>query len=121
MRKSWITGAFALTATAALLAGCSGGGDATTDEDGGDAVDASGVELTVWVDENREPAVAAAAEQFETDTGATVTLVQKDFADLRADFLAQVPTGEGPDMTIGAHDWLGEFVASGVVNKLDLG
>ncbi|WP_286795950.1 maltose ABC transporter substrate-binding protein [Microbacterium sp. UBA3394] len=121
MRKSWITGAFALTATAALLAGCSGGGDATTDEDGGDAVDASGVELTVWVDENREPAVAAAAEQFETDTGATVTLVQKDFADLRADFLAQVPTGEGPDMTIGAHDWLGEFVASGVVNTLDLG
>ena len=68
-----------------------------------------------------EPAVAAAAEQFETDTGATVTLVQKDFADLRADFLAQVPTGEGPDMTIGAHDWLGEFVASGVVNTLDLG
>tara|TARA_B100000949_G_scaffold186117_1_gene168298 strand:- start:17 stop:1258 length:1242 start_codon:yes stop_codon:yes gene_type:complete len=121
MRKSWITGAFALTATAALLAGCSGGGDATTDDDGGDAVDASGVELTVWVDENREPAVAAAAEQFETDTGATVTLVQKDFADLRADFLAQVPTGEGPDMTIGAHDWLGEFVASGVVNTLDLG
>ena len=121
MRKSWITGAFALTATAALLAGCSGGGDATTDDDGGDAVDASGVELTVWVDENREPAVAAAAEQFETDTGATVTLVQKDFADLRADFLAQVPTSEGPDMTIGAHDWLGEFVASGVVNTLDLG
>ena len=121
MRKSWITGAFALTATAALLAGCSGGGDATTDDDGGDAVDASGVELTVWVDENREPAVAAAAEQFETDTGATVTLVQKDFADLRADFLAQVPTSEGPDMTIGAHDWLGEFVASGVVNTLALG
>src|SRR5699024_5164641 len=41
--------------------------------------------------------------------------------DLRADFLAQVPTGEGPDLTVGAHDWLGEFVESGVVNTVDLG
>src|SRR5690606_26763962 len=52
---------------------------------------------------------------------ATVTLVQKNFEDLRNDFIAQVPTGEGPDITVGAHDWLGAFVAAGVVDSVDLG
>lgn len=47
--------------------------------------------------------------------------MQKNFEDLRADFLAQVPTGEGPDITVGAHDWLGELVESGVVDTIDLG
>ncbi|MBR7517974.1 extracellular solute-binding protein, partial [Mycobacterium tuberculosis] len=54
-------------------------------------------------------------------TGATVTLVQKNFEDLRNDFIAQVPTGEGPDITVGAHDWLGALVAAGVVDTIDLG
>ncbi|MDN4471790.1 sugar ABC transporter substrate-binding protein [Demequina zhanjiangensis] len=115
----------ALATSALLLTACSGG---TTEESSSPspsetetAIDASGVELTVWVDENREPAVAAAAETFMDETGATVTLVQKNFEDIRADFLAQVPTGEGPDITIGAHDWLGALIEGGVVNTVDLG
>ncbi|WP_348523796.1 extracellular solute-binding protein [Demequina litorisediminis] len=48
-------------------------------------------------------------------------MVQKNFEDLRNDFIAQVPTGEGPDITVGAHDWLGALVAAGVVNTVDLG
>jgi arabinogalactan oligomer / maltooligosaccharide transport system substrate-binding protein len=47
--------------------------------------------------------------------------VQKNFEDLRNDFIAQVPTGEGPDITVGAHDWLGALVTAGVVNTVDLG
>src|SRR5690606_25962972 len=47
-------------------------------------------------------------------------LVIKNFADIRADFLAQVPTGEGPDITVGAHDWLGSFIVNGVVDSVDL-
>ncbi len=50
-----------------------------------------------------------------------MTLVEKNFDDLRNDFIAQVPTGEGPDITVGAHDWLGALVAAGVVNTIDLG
>jgi len=120
--------AAAMATSVALLAACSSG---TTDEtsespepaasETSEAIDASGIELTIWVDENREPAVAAAAETFEAETGATVTLVQKNFEDIRADFLAQVPTGEGPDITIGAHDWLGALIEGGVVNTVDLG
>ena len=32
-----------------------------------------------------------------------------------------MPTGEGPDITVGAHDWLGALVAAGVVDTIDLG
>jgi len=77
--------------------------------------------LTIWVDDTREAAVAAAAETFESETGAAVELVQKNFDDIRPDFLAQVPTGEGPDITVGAHDWLGELIANGVVAPVELG
>jgi arabinogalactan oligomer/maltooligosaccharide transport system substrate-binding protein len=47
--------------------------------------------------------------------------VQKNFEDLRNDFITQVPTGEGPDITVGAHDWLGALVTAGVVDTIDLG
>src|SRR5699024_4833690 len=50
-----------------------------------------------------------------------VTLVQKNYEDIRADFVTQVPTGEGPDITVGAHDWLGELTANAVVAPLELG
>ncbi|WP_152191688.1 sugar ABC transporter substrate-binding protein [Georgenia satyanarayanai] len=82
---------------------------------------AEGGSLTIWVDDTREAAVAAAAEAFEAETGTTVELVQKNFDDIRPDFLAQVPTGEGPDITVGAHDWLGELTANGVVAPVELG
>ncbi|MCC2030772.1 sugar ABC transporter substrate-binding protein [Microbacterium allomyrinae] len=118
MRKHIGTG-IAVLATAALLAGCSSGsGDTDTTEP---AIDGEGQTLTVWVDENRQPAVEAAAAAFEEETGATVELVQKNFDDIRNDFIAQVPTGDGPDITVGAHDWLGALVAAGVVNTIDLG
>ena len=77
--------------------------------------------LTIWVDETRQRRVEAAAEKFEEETGATVELVLKNYEDIRADFNAQVPTGEGPDITVGAHDWLGELTANGVVAPIELG
>lgn len=130
MRRSIV-----ITAAAALtlgLAAC--GGDASEEADtaapeettGGAAEETSEPAgddgtLTIWVDDTREDAVRAAAETFEAETGATVELVQKNYDDIRPDFLAQVPTGEGPDITVGAHDWLGEFTANGVVAPIELG
>ncbi|MDQ0646666.1 arabinogalactan oligomer/maltooligosaccharide transport system substrate-binding protein [Microbacterium natoriense] len=116
MRKHIGVGALALTA-AVVLAGCSAG---TTENDKSDE-SGSGAELVIWTDAEREGAITDAAEAFEEETGAKVTLVQKNFEDLRNDFIAQVPTGEGPDITVGAHDWLGALVAAGVVDTIDLG
>lgn len=112
-----ILGSAAILAVSALaLTGCSGGGSGDDTAQGG-----GGPEIVVWTDAEREQAIGDAAKAFEEETGATVRLVQKNFEDLRNDFIAQVPTGEGPDITVGAHDWLGALVAAGVVDTIDLG
>lgn len=112
-----------ISASALLMAGCSGGSNspASIAVTSAAAPDASGAELVIWTDAERNDALATAAKQFEADTGAKVTLVQKNFEDLRNDFIAQVPTGEGPDITVGAHDWLGALVTAGVVDTIDIG
>ncbi|MFS0866972.1 extracellular solute-binding protein [Microbacterium sp. 179-B 1A2 NHS] len=120
MRKMGI-GVAALAAGSLLLAGCSSSTSPTAPAESEEPIDASGVTLTIWTDANREPAIEAAAATFEEETGATVELVQKNFEDIRNDFINQVPTGEGPDITVGAHDFLGAFVAAGVVDTVDLG
>jgi arabinogalactan oligomer/maltooligosaccharide transport system substrate-binding protein len=112
MKKLLAIGGLAV-ASAVVLSGCTGGGN--------DTPSGEGVELVIWTDAEREQAITDAAAAFEEETGATVTLVQKNFEDLRADFIAQVPTGEGPDITVGAHDWLGALVTAGVVDTIDLG
>ena len=116
----------AVVAVAGLLAACSSSEEppsspsAMPSDTAPAAIDGTGVTLTIWVDENRQPAIEAAAATFEAETGAKVETVVKNFGDIRADFIAQVPTGEGPDLTIGAHDWLGSLVTAGVVAPVDI-
>lgn len=113
-----VTLGLALTLTA-----CGGSSDDTSGGATPDSTATGGSEgsLVVWVDETRQAAVEQAATAFEEENGVDVELVLKNFEDIRADFLAQVPTGEGPDLTVGAHDWLGELTTNGVVAPLELG
>ncbi|HWV49686.1 MAG TPA: maltose ABC transporter substrate-binding protein [Microbacterium sp.] len=98
------------------LAGCSTGG--TAEEGSGE--ESTGT-LTVWVDAERVDALAGAAEAYEDKTGIKVEIVSKDVDTIKDDFIQQVPTGKGPDITMGAHDWLGELSTNGVVAPLELG
>jgi len=116
MRRYIGVAAFALAA-AVTLTGCG----SSAPEGDSDAPAGDGAELVIWTDAEREAALTSAAKAFEEETGAKITLVQKNFEDIRNDFIAQVPTGEGPDITVGAHDWLGALVAAGVVDTIDLG
>jgi len=121
MRRSITLTAVALSA-ALTLAAC--GGDDTEEPAESAAPETTAAEggtITVWVDETRQAAVEAAAADYEAATGTSVEIVLKNFEDIRADFNAQVPTGEGPDITVGAHDWLGELTANGVVAPIELG
>ena len=126
MRRSIPFVAVALGAALTLTA-CGGNDpepeapEPTTEETASEEPMADGGSLTIWVDETRQAAVEAAATSFEEETGATVELVLKNFDDLRPDFLAQAPTGEGPDITVGVHDWLGELTSNGVVAPIELG
>lgn len=106
---------------ATALVGCS------SDTPGSGATDATGTagaaaSLTVWVDANRVVELEDIAKKFEADKGIAVKLVQKEYGDvMKEDFVKQVPTGKGPDVIIGGHDWLGLFVQNGVVAPLELG
>jgi arabinogalactan oligomer/maltooligosaccharide transport system substrate-binding protein len=121
MRRSIRT--LGVAAAFVALSACSTGPAATTSSAPASSAPAnySGVTLTVWVDDTRMAATQAAAKAFETATGAKIQLVKKNFADIQADFTSQVPTGKGPDITIGAHDWLGNLIQNGVVAPIELG
>ncbi|HEY0240520.1 MAG TPA: extracellular solute-binding protein, partial [Friedmanniella sp.] len=107
---------------ALTLAACSSDGDEPAAEDTSAAPAAgSAGTLTVWVDDTRSGPVKAVAEVFEQETGVTVKFVQKDFGKIRDDFISQVPAGQGPDIIVGAHDWLGKLVHNGVVAPIELG
>lgn len=114
--------ALATTAVLALaLTACSSGSgdDTTTDETSAD----SGAEgsLTMWVDDTRIDSMRPVVEAFTEQSGVDVELVQKATGDIGPDFVTQVPTGEGPDVIVSAHDGLGEWVNNGVVAPLELG
>ena len=108
-------GALAVVASLAL-AGCSPASSDNTNSD-----NSSANTLTVWVDAERVEALKPAAAAYTEKTGVEVDLVSKDNATLKDDFIQQVPTGKGPDITMGAHDWLGELVTNGVVSPIELG
>jgi arabinogalactan oligomer/maltooligosaccharide transport system substrate-binding protein len=109
-------GAIAVT-SALALAGCS---SSSPSGDSGDKAGLSG-KITVWVDADRADVMKDAAKEFTADTGVKVTLVQKEFGDIRDQFVQQAPTGKGPDVVVGAHDWLGVLVSNGVVAPVELG
>ncbi|WP_102191641.1 sugar ABC transporter substrate-binding protein [Microbacterium aurantiacum] len=96
------------------LAGCSTGTE-------GDNADGASSKLTVWVDAERVDALQGAADAYEDKTGVKVDLVGKSVDDMKDDFIQQVPTGKGPDVVMGAHDWLGELSTNGVIAPLELG
>lgn len=77
--------------------------------------------LVIWVDETRIDDFAEVIAKFETERNVKAEVVQKASGDIRTEFVQQVPTGEGPDVIIGAHDWLGEMVSNGVVAPVELG
>lgn len=77
-------------------------------------------DLVIWADDTRAPAITPFAEQFGEENGITVAVQELPFGDIRDRLVTAGPAGEGPDIIIGAHDWLGQLVAAGVVAPLDI-
>lgn len=102
-------------------AGGSDQGAASSSSAGQDLTEAGAATITMWVDQNRQKPLQAVAEDFKEDTGITVELVVKDNSKMKDDFITQTPTGEGPDVIVGAHDWIGSLVQNGTIAPLELG
>ena len=108
----------ALAASALVLTGCSQPAAPTAAAT--TAAKMTGA-LTIWADANRQPVLKTLADQFKADTGVDVTVVVKDNAKIRDEFITAAPTGKGPDIIFGAHDWTGKLVQSGVIAPVELG
>jgi len=129
MRRSIITAA-AISA-ALLLASCGGNPgteeptdsattDATTDAAEGETTEEPAVrgegDLVIWADAGKAPSIQAVADVYGEANGITVTV--QTIVNTRSDFITANEAGNGPDMVVGAHDWLGQLVANGAVDPL---
>ncbi|MBX3083440.1 MAG: maltose ABC transporter substrate-binding protein [Anaerolineae bacterium] len=77
--------------------------------------------LVVWVNAEREAIVKAAGEKFQAKYGIPVVTQTMGFGDVRNNFNIAAPAGEGPDLIVGAHDWIGQLYSNGLLEGLDLG
>ena len=85
------------------------------------AAPADGPTLTIWADDTRSPVLEELGAAFEAEYGVRIVVTQKAFGSIRDDLKVAGPAGEGPDIIIGAHDWLGELVENGLLAEIDLG
>jgi maltose-binding protein MalE len=78
--------------------------------------------LRIWADDTRTPILQGMAEAFLAQYN--VELVVEDLGkvqDIRSQAIIAIPAGEGPDIYLGVHDWLGALIESGLVAPIDLG
>ncbi|HJS17778.1 MAG TPA: extracellular solute-binding protein [Anaerolineales bacterium] len=78
--------------------------------------------LKIWADDTRTPILQGLADDFLAEYN--VELVVEDLGrvqDIRSQIIIAAPAGEGPDIYIGVHDWLGALAESGLVAPIELG
>lgn len=95
---------------------CNGGGS----EDSGDSGDAATGELVIWADTNRATVLNEFKEQIEEDLGVTLSIEEVANEELQATFVTASQQGAGPDVTVGAHDWIGNLVQNGTIDPVQL-
>jgi arabinogalactan oligomer/maltooligosaccharide transport system substrate-binding protein len=126
-----ISPTLALVASVALLAGaCSGGGETaeepTTETEAaapeGEATEEPAVrgdeDLVIWAAADRFQYFQDLADQFAEENGITVGV--QGIVNTREDFITANAAGNGPDVVVGAHDWIGQLVQNGAIDPLQL-
>lgn len=113
--------------TAVSLTACGGSGSsssspsASTSAAASSAAGSTGGTLTVWVDSERASALSAVAKDYQKNTGIAVKVVSKATDKIKDDFTQQGASSGGPDVVMGAHDWIGELVTNGIAAPIELG
>ncbi|MCD4684548.1 MAG: maltose ABC transporter substrate-binding protein [Anaerolineae bacterium] len=78
-------------------------------------------QLLIWADETRATVIEDLGAAFEEEFGVEIVVQQMGFGDIRDQLRIAGPAGEGPDIIIGAHDWIGELVTNGLLAPIDMG
>ena len=118
------TGVTAALTCALLLAGCgsSGSGESGKNDSSGNGTKAGNKaagELVIWADDKRSAALKPFADKFGSENGVTVK-VQAISKDQQTTFVTASQQGSGPDVMVGAHDWIGNLVQNGAVDPVQL-
>jgi len=76
--------------------------------------------LVIWGDETRSQLLVDLNDDFQAEYGVCLEVAQLGFGDIRDRVKIVAPAGEGPDLFVGAHDWLGELVINGLLAPVDI-
>jgi arabinogalactan oligomer/maltooligosaccharide transport system substrate-binding protein len=109
-------GVVTILALAAAAGGCGGKTTPSADKAGTSA--AKG-QLVIWADDKRAAALKPFADKFGAANGVTVK-VQAISKDQQTTFVTASQQGSGPDVTVGAHDWIGNLVQNGAIDPVQL-
>ncbi|MEV0595879.1 sugar ABC transporter substrate-binding protein [Nonomuraea cavernae] len=116
-------GAAALATLTLAATACGGGSTAPSAAPTGSATaapaDKGGGRLVIWADPNRVKALKPFADQFGTENGVSVE-VKEISKDNQQTFLTASQQGSGPDVMVGAHDWIGNLVQNGAIDPVNL-
>jgi maltose/maltodextrin transport system substrate-binding protein len=74
--------------------------------------------LTVWSSEKQVDFIKRIGQEFTRDTGINVDVQMVTFGDIKSKFLTAAQAGEGPDIIVGAHDWVGELALNGLLEPI---
>ena len=77
---------------------------------------AAGKTLVIWADADRAKTITKLSADWAAKNGVTLTVVVK--TDVRAATVEAAPKGVGPDLVVGAHDWVGQLAASGILEPM---
>lgn len=115
-----------------LVSGCAGasGGSAAAPQtespavlaapgQSGDAPVRGDADLVIWANGPVVDALKPIADKFGADNGITVA-VQAVATELQTNFVTANASGNGPDIVIGAHDWIGNMVQNGSIDPVQI-
>ena len=76
-------------------------------------------DLVIWADQKKADSLTEFAKKWGEQQGITVT-VQTVANDLQSNFITANQAGNGPDVVLGAHDWIGNLVQNGSILPIAL-
>lgn len=116
-----------LAAGTTLLAACGGSDSETAGDTASDSSDggaggggSSAGQLVIWADEEKAPALEPSAKAWGEENGIEVVVEVVPGDELQANFITANQAGNGPDVTMGAHDWIGNLVQNGAISPVQL-
>lgn len=77
-------------------------------------------QLLVWTGMDEEDTLRKIASDFTAETGINVKIVRFPFTELQPKFQISAPVGQGPDLLIGPHDWIGTLATAKLIKSVDL-